>query len=385
MSRSKAKVLIVGGGVAAIEAALALRAQAYDRVEVQMLAPEPHFTYRPLSVGEPFGHEPPWRFELATIASDRGFELHAGALARGEPDHHRVVTIAGESIDYDALVLAVGSVPCVAVPGAMTFTGSDIGPRIAAALTTDVEAPRRRIAFIAPGYTPWTLPLYELALLTASWGREEQLALDLVVVTPEAAPLEILGPTASAEVAELLNERGVSVITRTVAQQFQHNSLSLVPVGSMSASLAVALPRFDGPAVPGLPADELGFAPVDDFCRVHGVDDVYAIGDMTDRPIKQGGLAAQQADVAAAAIAAGAGAPVDAEPYRPVLRALMFTGGRHRYFRYPRDAEDHKPEVTPGSAALWWPAHKIAARHLASYLATHRHENVAAGASVHGD
>jgi sulfide:quinone oxidoreductase len=49
---------------------------------------------------------------------------------------------------------------------------------------------------------------------------------------------------------------------------------------------------------------------------------VYAIGDMTNRPLKQGGLAAQQADVAAAAIGAAAGLTASSEPYRPVLRAI---------------------------------------------------------------
>jgi sulfide:quinone oxidoreductase len=380
MGRPRRQVLVVGGGVGALEAALALRAQAYDCVDVEMLAPDPYFTYRPLSVGEPFGHEPPWRFELGTIAADRRFRVRRGALARVEPDEHRIVTTDGEAIGYDALVLAIGAVPRVAVPGALTFTGADIGPRLAEALRGDNDAPRRRIAFVVPPHTPWSLAIYELALLTASWAQDEGLALDLTVVTPERAPLEILGPVASREIAELLAERGVAVFTQTVAEQFQHSCLSLAPLGSMAAAVAVALPRFDGPAVSGLSADELGFAPVDDFCRVRGVDDVYAIGDMTDRPIRQGGLAAQQADVAAAAIAAWAGAPVDAEPYRPVLRALMFTGGRHRYFRYPRDAEDSRPEPAPGSPALWWPAHKIAARHLASYLAVHRHDSVAARA-----
>jgi sulfide:quinone oxidoreductase len=37
------RVLIAGGGVAALEAALALRALAEDRVRVELLAPEPQF------------------------------------------------------------------------------------------------------------------------------------------------------------------------------------------------------------------------------------------------------------------------------------------------------------------------------------------------------
>src|SRR4051812_42839041 len=51
-------VVIVGGGVAGLEALLGLRAMAEDRVQLTLVAPEPDFSYRPLAVAEPFamGH-----------------------------------------------------------------------------------------------------------------------------------------------------------------------------------------------------------------------------------------------------------------------------------------------------------------------------------------
>ena len=52
--KSTTRVLVAGGGVAALEAALAMRALAEDRVSVELLAPEPQFWYRPLAVAEPF-------------------------------------------------------------------------------------------------------------------------------------------------------------------------------------------------------------------------------------------------------------------------------------------------------------------------------------------
>jgi hypothetical protein len=48
------RVLIAGGGVAGLEALLALRALAGDLVDLELLAPEPAFWYRPLAVAEPF-------------------------------------------------------------------------------------------------------------------------------------------------------------------------------------------------------------------------------------------------------------------------------------------------------------------------------------------
>src|ERR1039458_9677848 len=71
----------------------------------------------------------------------------------------------------------------------------------------------------------------------------------------------------------------------------------------------VAVPRRAGPATTGRRADADGFLPVTSYCEVSGVERVYAAGDATDFPIKFGGIAAQQADAAAASIASMAGAP----------------------------------------------------------------------------
>ena len=87
---------------------------------------------------------------------------------------------------------------------------------------------------------------------------------------------------------------------------------------------------------------------------------------MTARVVKQGGLATQQADVAAAAIAADAGVPVDTPAYEPVLRAMLLTGERPRYLRRAAGQQAPASQDSP-----WWPPHKIAGRELAPYLTAH--------------
>ena len=54
----------------------------------------------------------------------------------------------------------------------------------------------------------------------------------------------------------------------------------------------------------GLPSDRAGFVPVDAVRTGAGEPCVYAAGEVTAFPLRQGGLAAQQADVVAEAIAA---------------------------------------------------------------------------------
>ena len=61
----------------------------------------------------------------------------------------------------------------------------------------------------------------------------------------------------------------------------------------------IALPSLSGQRIDGVPQTRDGFVPVDRHGRVDGLPDVYAAGDITRFPVKQGGLAAQQADAAA--------------------------------------------------------------------------------------
>ena len=62
------------------------------------------------------------------------------------------------------------------------------------------------------------------------------------------------------------------------------------------------------------------------------------IGDATDFAIKHGGIAAQQADVAAQAIAALAGVAPEPAPFHPVIHGILLTGGKPRYL----SAHDHR-------------------------------------------
>jgi sulfide:quinone oxidoreductase len=125
----------------------------------------------------------------------------------------------------------------------------------------------------------------------------------------------------------------------------------------------VTIPVLEGPRIPGLPCDDAGFIEVDAEARVAGVADVFAAGDVTAGCMKQGGLAAQQADAAAARIAWEAGAAVEPGPRSPVLRGMLHTGSEPLYFR----VESGRTQVS--RSPLWTPAGKVAGRFLAGYLA----------------
>ncbi len=358
-------VVIVGGGVAALEALIALRQLPGDPLRVTLLAPEPDFVYRPLSVTEPFclGHAA--RHPLADVARDFDAELVSGALAEVDPVSRTVTTSDRVTLSYDSLLIAVGARSQPVSDHAITF-GAEGAPEALAGLLADLEEGyAHRVAFVVPGSATWSLPLYELAIITARHvsgaGMDD---VHLTFVTPERAPLELFGPEGSRVVAELLADEGIEFVG-SVGAELVHNG---VEVGGrrIDVDRILTLPVLVGPSIPGLPDTAEGFIPVDEHGAVAGLEGVYAAGDVTDAPIKQGGLAGQQAVAAAEAIAARHGADLDPQPYRPVLRGMLLTGGRSRWLRAP--AADTSADSQTSMHALWWPPTKVATQYLAPYL-----------------
>jgi sulfide:quinone oxidoreductase len=348
------KILVAGGGIAGLETVLALQSLAPGSFDIELLAPERHFVQRPTGTGAPFEPIRAIRSELSAIAEDCGIDLTRDALDRVDAAGHQAVTQGGGRMAYDVLVLALGARPVAAVDGALPFRGWQDAAAVEDALEGIGPGPAR-VAYVARSSTAWTLPLYELALQTGAWAKGRDVVADVLLATGELEPLEAFGSRASRQVAGLLRAGGVRFIPAADVDLVQDGRLRIGPEGSIRVDLAVALPLLLGPAVAGVPHDIGGFTSVDERGRVHGLDDVYAVGDMTSRPLKQAGLAAQQANVAASAIVASAGVPVRLQPYRPVLRAMLLSGRAPLQLRNP-PAED---EVLALDS------------HLGRYLATH--------------
>jgi sulfide:quinone oxidoreductase len=265
-------------------------------------------------------------------------------------------------------VLTLGARTRDAVAGALTFRGPEDEDRFGQLLARAVRGEIRRLVFTVPPAATWPLPLYELALMTAeSLADRGTRGIEVVLVTPEDRPLALFGPEASDAVRELLEIRSIEVCTGAVALGWKGGKLQLTSDRWIDADAVVALPKLEGPNVPGIPSDQSGWVPTDEFGWVLGLTDVYAAGDMTQLAVKQGGLAAAQADAVASAIAADAGASVRPKPFRPVLRGVLLTGMVPRYLH----AEPGRGRSIIDTEPLWWPPAKIVGRYLTPFLAQH--------------
>ena len=323
---AKPRILIVGGGIAGLEAALALRDLAGEWVEVAIHDSRQEFVYRPFAIGEPYGTTRSFRYDLRRLSERCGASLRASTIAAVEPERRLAVTAEGEQLTYDHLIVATGARALWAVPGAVTYWGiadeGQVGDLIA-----DLRSSRlRRVVFTMPAGHSWAVPLYELALLAAGSDKAH-----VTVVTPEPVPLDLFGRRVTREMSALLSERRIEVVTGARPIEFEAGRLRVVGADDVEADAVLTLPRMEGRRIGGIPHDDDGFISVDEYGRVVGVERVYAAGDVSWYPFKQGPFATQQADTVGEAIAAAAGAGVDPRPFDPILRAVLWTGQGPRY------------------------------------------------------
>ncbi len=357
-------ILIAGGGVAGLEALLALHALAGDRVELTLIAPDPDFSFRPMAVAEPFALGSAQRVPLSEVADETGAKLVGAAVVAVDDAAGDVTLDDGATRPFDALLLAPGGRAVSGVEGATTWwPGGD--PEIYGGLLRDIEQGySKQLAIVVPPGSVWPLPVYELALMTA--GEARAMGHDdvvVTVVTPEHAPLSLFGEEASAAVAEELASAGVELKTGVVGR-VEHGGLVLEPGGErLSAQRVFAVPRILGPAFEGLASDDEGFIIADDAALVEGCTRTWAAGDGVVSPVKFGGVATHQARRAVAAIARLAGVEDAPDPGEPVLQGrLLIGGGRTRRLAGRGDA---------AAAPLWWPAGKVSGEYLPRWLSEH--------------
>lgn len=367
-SQSKLRVVIAGGGVAALETLLALGALAPERIAATVIAPNAEFVDRPMTVREPFAYARAQRYELAPIVRDAGAELLVDELAWVDPARRIVHTQSGAEIEYDALMLALGAKICPRYKHAITVDDRKLDDTLTG-LIQDVEGGYvKSVAFVAPGRMAWPLPLYELALMTAGRAYDMGVELSTTIVTPEDSPLAIFGSAASEAIGELLEKAHVEIVTSAYSEIPAPGDIRINPGDRhLKVDRVVALPELYGPSVRGIPLSEHGFIRVTPFGQVLDVERVYAAGDATDFAIKHGGVGSQQADAAAQSIAALAGADITPEPFHPVIHGILLTDDKPRYLTARiTGGQGFSSEIT--DEPTWSPPSKIASKYLAPYL-----------------
>jgi sulfide:quinone oxidoreductase len=332
------RVLIAGGGFAALEAGLALRALAQDRVDISFITPGPVLHYRPAASVEAFRAEPARAYGWPEIAGDLHARHHLGRLEAVAPQRRFVRLASGRRLDYDALILCIGARAITGVAGARTFRDQRDLAAFQTLLAELAGGHLTRFVFAVPPGSSWPLPLYELALSSATHARRAGARPEISIVTPEAEPLAVFGHWVSRGIRAVLDEHEVRFLPeRTPVAVRRDGALELQAEGSLPADAVVTIPQLCAHRISGVPASWWGFVPTDARGHVEGLDDVYAAGDMCAFPVKQGGLASQQADRVAHTIASGLGLLLKEPDERTVLQARFVGGDTTLYLRSELD------------------------------------------------
>ncbi|MGA2319165.1 MAG: FAD-dependent oxidoreductase [Solirubrobacteraceae bacterium] len=379
-SPEKLRVIVAGGGVAALETTLALADLAGDRVELTVIAPNSEFVYRPMTVREPFAYAAANRYPLALILGGTGATLFSDELAWVDPAKQTIHTKADRPIEYDALMLALGANVIPRYRHALTIDDQQLEGTLHG-LIQDIEGGYiQSLAFVSPGRMAWPMPMYELALMTAGRAYEMDVELSISLVTPEDSPLAIFGAAASNAVGELLQRAKIRVFNSAYAEIPTRGQVVINPGDHrLQVDRVIALPELYGPSLRGVPLGEHGFIRVNPYGQVADVGPIYAAGDATEFAIKHGGIASQQADTAAQSIAALAGAPLTPEPFHPVIHGMLLTDGKPLYLTAQiTGGHGFSSEIT--DTPTWSPASKIAAKYLAPCL--EEYDNKAASAKA---
>lgn len=312
--RERHHVLVAGGGVAGLALVSALRVRARSRVRVTLLTPQ--------------------------AEQQQGAELVLDRLVAVDTQARCAYTCGGRRMRYETLVVAVGARRVAPFPGALTFGSGDDAGSLRALVADLIAGIAASVVFVLPSPSAWPLPLYELALLAAGELREYGCAATVRLVTPERSPLAIFGPAAAEAIRPLLEDRGVELVTGAQPRDAVAGGVRLRDGEVVPADRVVTIADIASRPVPGLPLDCSGFLPTDAHGRVVGEPAVYAAGDVTAFPLRQGGPARQQADAVAEAIAAACGAGTAAPaPFAPELRGRLLTSGAPLDLQAPpRDA-----------------------------------------------
>jgi sulfide:quinone oxidoreductase len=358
MADAPMRVLVVGAGMAALETMMALRSLAGDRVAIALIAPEDELVYHPITAKPPYAVGRMRRIPLERLMDDAGAQRFPLNVSAVESAPRVVRTTAGREFEYDELVLALGADPVPVVQHATTWDDRT-GAETLGGLLRDFELGySRRLAVVIPSGPVWPLRGYELALILTQDARSMGLKIEASLVTPERSPLELLGDDAVAAVSDALREVGVAVVfgNQVEVEPGEPQVLVAHPSGKrVEVDRVLALPTLRGRPIPGVPVEEHGLVEIDEYCRVKGLEHVWAVGDITTFPVKSGGMATEQADVAAEAIAAAAGADIEPRVFDPAGRGELAGLPAGRYLE-PWLGTDDVTESTTHLPTLGVPA-----------------------------
>lgn len=292
------KVLVLGGGIAGVEAAIFLQKEG---LAVTLVSERNYFFINPTSIWVPTGGI---AFEKVCIGLEALQEVHGFALVID-----RVAEIRSRALEavlasgvvlkgYDYMVVAVGA-------SKMKHPGIEHTLSICGAPEESLKLRERIDALVAKGGGRIAMgfggnpkdmsavrggPGFELMFNVAHMLRKKGLRerFELTMFAPMEEPGKRMGPQALKMMGLFFRKLGIKHRFGTKIAGFDAAGVLFEDGSRLDADLTMFIPAGNGHDVvkaSDLPTNEAGFVTIDDTCRVvypdgDGPENVYAIGDV---------------------------------------------------------------------------------------------------------
>ncbi|WP_457623936.1 NAD(P)/FAD-dependent oxidoreductase [Persephonella sp.] len=284
------KVLVLGGGIGGVEAAIALKKEGFD---VQLVSDRDFLFVYPISIWIPTGEISPDRVKipLSEISKAHGIKLHHGKVKQIKPD--TVILEDGTELkDFDYMVVAIGQTK-LKHPGiehTLSVCGSpDEIIEIKNRLDKLIEKGSGKIAFGFGGNpkAPEAVrggPVFEVMFNVHNYLKKLGLRdrFEITFFAPMEKPGARLGETALKMMDKMFSSMGINKITGKKIKGFKPEGVILED-REIGADLIVFTPAGDGhPVIKDSPLTqtEAGFLKINDYCQVEGFEHIYAVGDV---------------------------------------------------------------------------------------------------------
>ena len=298
-------VLILGGGTGGLVAANRMRRMLSKEHRIVLVDRSPQYSFAPAYLWVALGRRTGRRIsrDLRSLEK-KGIEVLIGEI-EGIDAANKRVTVKGERIDYDYLVIALGaqysSEEIEGLGRTWTFYHLEGAEGLQEQLPK-FEGGRLAIVVSALPYKCPPAP-YEGALLLDEYFRKRRLRdrVEITVYTPEQLPLQITGEHIGKELIEILTRREIKFRPMMKVQAIDHAGRALAFGNNerhpFDMVIATPVHRVPDVLVQSALAAAGGWIKVDrETLAVEGPGDVFAIGDCTAVPIA-GGAALPKAGV----------------------------------------------------------------------------------------
>ncbi|HWB69773.1 MAG TPA: FAD-dependent oxidoreductase [Solirubrobacterales bacterium] len=295
MSASAQRVVVLGSSFAGMTGALELRKRLDERHQVLVLDPREDFTFIPSLIWLPFGARDAddVTFPLAPLYERKDVAYRNEAAARIDAAGHTITTGAGETIDYDKLLVATG--PRLAfekVPGLGPedgFTQSvcnlEHAEKAREAWEAFLESPGPVVVGTAQGGSCFGASyefLFNIHHRIRKAGLEKEAPVTFITAEPFLGHFGLGGVGDSAsKVSGFLDRLGIEGIANSSIAAVRDGEIELEGGRVLPFAYSMIVPPFTG--VDAIRASEelanpAGFVPIDDHFRHPEQEDVYAAG-----------------------------------------------------------------------------------------------------------